>query len=272
MSKNKKVYKYTAAGKKVLVSGQLNNQFVCQEVFIIKEQEVLAKSNTLEIDLFDEPPISWRDNHAKQKELENDILIKELDQTNYRIREEVKIAKDYLSSILKVKDKTTKDKLQRAIDFISGTITHFVKWHYGTTEILTYKDLVSRWDGRYDGFKLLSMYGKFNGDIEYRINNYGDGSGHDTTIYPCKSEEEAIQLSKKLLIDYAKEKIEKDYISDDVIKICNKYKIKIDKEKLLKHYQLQIASITKNHEDYQNKANQYAKDIRLIQRKIKLTT
>ena len=47
--------------------------------------------------------------------------------------------------------------------------------------------------------KLLSLFGKSNGDLEWQLNQYHDGSGNWTTIIPCCSYEEAIEVLRKQL-------------------------------------------------------------------------
>jgi hypothetical protein len=90
------------------------------------------------------------------------------------------------------------DGLQRLEDFLEGRITHFVLCdgaHDAPVILDPLAALGSKDEGRYSNvkpLKLLTLYGKTKGDLQWRISQYSDGSGHSGyRCIPCCSLEEA---------------------------------------------------------------------------------
>lgn len=91
--------------------------------------------------------------------------------------------------------------LSRIDDFIAGKITHFVTASYEGVILESLAAGVASTD-KYDrALKLLSLYGDSNGDLQWRINHYSDGSGSSRKVYPFCSEEEALAFARKLVSD-----------------------------------------------------------------------
>lgn len=89
--------------------------------------------------------------------------------------------------------------LRRLDDFIAGRITHYVEDSYGPPTIVSFEDAkpVGGTDRR-DKLKLLTLFGRTNGDLEWGLNEYSDGSGINTTVFPCTSYNEAVGVAAKL--------------------------------------------------------------------------
>jgi len=82
--------------------------------------------------------------------------------------------------------------VQRLEDFLDGKITHMiVKPEYGAYVMGTIEDVTKRED-RYDRgkWKLVSLMGDSNGDLEFMLHRYSSG-GDGVTVIPCTSEAEA---------------------------------------------------------------------------------
>ncbi|WP_295810337.1 hypothetical protein [uncultured Nitratireductor sp.] len=94
--------------------------------------------------------------------------------------------------------------LERIEDFVEGRITHVVIEAYGDTiyDVLPLDDL-QQYDSGYsrkpEGIKLISLFGKTNGDLQWKVNAWRDGSGSWRTILPCASDEEARQARRNLI-------------------------------------------------------------------------
>ncbi len=266
MEFKKPYYKFTAKGDKVLVTGKLNNQFTCQKILIVNKEEVTSKSVTLEIDLFDTPPETWYQRHERELKAQHDIKVKELEMLERRIYEKTQLTKSYLTSLAIVKDRVTKEKLDHVIDLLSGSFTHYVESNYGDYKIMTHEILIQRWDGRFDGLKLVSAFGASDGNIQYRLNEYKDGSGSSKIIYPCRSLREANAIVKNLL----KERLLQNRDLDEkFIELCNKHKVIIAKPRLLNHYQKQLDVEQRYYDQYIKDANQRKEKINLLVTKIK---
>jgi len=80
------------------------------------------------------------------------------------------------------------------MDFIDGKITHYVEvCSWSPPRLLEFKDAMvsdeNRWNKK---LKLLVLYGASNGDLEWNISQYSDGSGGRRQVLPCCSLEEAM--------------------------------------------------------------------------------
>jgi hypothetical protein len=99
--------------------------------------------------------------------------------------------------------------IQQALDFIEGRITHVVVHGYGGAEIKTLKEAFEQediWGGRrkFEGMKLLNLFGtdESGRNVAWGLNQYRDGSGSlKYQIDPARSEGDAMQIVKKLLIE-----------------------------------------------------------------------
>jgi hypothetical protein len=101
------------------------------------------------------------------------------------------------------------EALARIDDFLAGKITHYVveSWS-GIGMILDRTQAISGDEDRH-GYnkdtKLLTLFGKSNGDLQWRLNHYSDGSGHLIDVWPCASYEEAAQVATtRIEGEYAK--------------------------------------------------------------------
>jgi hypothetical protein len=93
------------------------------------------------------------------------------------------------------------DAFKRLEDFLAGKITHIVtKETYESAKVrhVSWLDDVESSFGRHRkvGVKLVSLFGRSNGDLEWRVNDYMDGSGSWATFMPFASEAEAVEYAK----------------------------------------------------------------------------
>jgi hypothetical protein len=91
--------------------------------------------------------------------------------------------------------------LARLDDWVSGKITHVVRLHRNEAHrVVPIADLAD--DDRYDrvkALKLLTLWGKTNGDLNWRLSAYSDGSGNDIEVVPFSSEDDALAHVKGLV-------------------------------------------------------------------------
>lgn len=80
----------------------------------------------------------------------------------------------------------------RLEDFMEGRISHIVTSAYGRIKIQTAEEALRsehpHWPERQ---KLVTLFGRTDGDLEWRLHKHGDGSGGSLCIYPCTSAEDA---------------------------------------------------------------------------------
>lgn len=85
-------------------------------------------------------------------------------------------------------------KLERLDDFLSGKFTHIVTWGWYKLEILKIDDFMKE----RDGMRLLTLYGKTNGELNWMLGEYSDHSGGKQSCAPCFSYEEAIKELQRI--------------------------------------------------------------------------
>ena len=84
--------------------------------------------------------------------------------------------------------------------FVSGRITHVViAPGYGGPKIKTLDEALVCKDGSYRRkLRLVSLFGDSNGDTQWGINRYYDGSGSVEEIYPAESHDAAAAIVERL--------------------------------------------------------------------------
>lgn len=92
------------------------------------------------------------------------------------------------------------EKLARLEDFIEGRITHLFIASYDGYKVLPFADAMteqsdSRWNK--PELKLLTLFGRTNGDLAWGINRYSDGSGPSMECVPFTSEADAIDEARR---------------------------------------------------------------------------
>lgn len=155
----------------------------------------VGESALVVADVHAEPPVA-----AKNEEIAAlDAKIAERRQQIAKLREEIaaeeRSAKERRASLAKW------DGLQTLEDFLAGRITHFVMQNeYGyCPKIVPFANgMAYIEEGRAQGMRLLSLYGRSNGDMTWRVNRYYDGSGPSQDIYPANSYEQAKEIFGKL--------------------------------------------------------------------------
>lgn len=154
-------------------------------------REVFASPPTVKL----EARVAELDGLITEKHAELKRINEELDQSGRRYQEQLKKLKQHQA-------------LQRIEDYIDGKFTHFLEVPgYSAPTIVTADNALAkggteyenRWDKK---LRLLTLFGDTNGDLQWRINRYSDGSGSSNTeVYPCHNEEEAIDIVRQLYAD-----------------------------------------------------------------------
>jgi hypothetical protein len=199
--------KYTNDGKKVLIVGKLNSQeTIVQEIFVSAGQEIPSGENFVVKSLHDAPAESWKEKSLRELEAryEKDraTLNRNIEEQSKRlgiVREKAKIQADTLLRFVNASDESQLETLRL---FMSGQITHLFVSGY-SPEIISWNDInaaydIDSWHGRFniDGMKLVSLYGKTDGSLSYRLHQYRDDSGSSKAIYPTTSYESALAMAQ----------------------------------------------------------------------------
>lgn len=195
---------YTIAGGEVEVVGMLDGKYLVYHVYEeFWGDESAYHADTSVIHSYDtiyaSPPVEVQNKEIQKLEEVISNKRKELAELEVKI---ITTKKDHTALLANLK-KT--DALQYIDDIIEGRITHIVEVSFRSVRIHEFDEFI-RTRYRHDkGLRLLSLYGASKGDLQFKVNEYTDGSGSDTEVYPAPSKEIADALAKKLLIDIVKD-------------------------------------------------------------------
>jgi hypothetical protein len=258
-------HKFTTDGKKVAIVGKLNAQeTIVQEIFVTESgAEIPQGENFVVKSLLDEPAKRW-----KQKAIEDSEKNYESNKRKYEEEERVlrikykqliQDLKDKISSIRQMNAKLSRESFDRVFDFVSGEITHVVYENYSDLSIVPFDKFLT---GNEYGLKLVTLYGKDDGTLSFRLNEYSDGSGGSKTFFPFKSHEDAVLFLSERLV--AKEKI---YAKD--IETANKYGVVLDAEKISAARDYALEQAQKNIENALKQYEGYKLEVEAIKEKYK---
>ncbi len=141
------------------------------------------------------------------------------------------------------------EKLAMLENFIEGKITHYVITGYDG-QIIEFNDTKCGY-GKHD-LRLLTLFGKTNGDLTWNLNHYSDGSGSGTEVIPCCSYKEA----QKVLQACMDEKI-KDTVSNRYVNLAKKYDLQISPDYIKRVKEDQIAQNNKHIKGHREEIEKY---------------
>lgn len=250
--------KYTTDGKKVVVIGNLNSQEkIVQEIFIANNAEIPSGENFVVKTLHDAPVVSWKENQLKILEATYEKDKKEWDSKIDRLNQDKRLAYDSLSARVKWLRNIAKEpreaEFKKVINHLADFFSETEKWvlvkNYSEWNLIKFNEdecnnLLDRYENdygrkRFDSMRLLSLFGKSDGSLVFRINEYSDGSGSDKDVVFFKSEKEALEF---LQTDFDQIK-EYSYYH---LETAKKFNLKTDPEKIKTYTENAIKNIDKN--------------------------
>ena len=213
--------KYTKDGRKVAVLGKLNSEeFIVQEIFVTGGQEVPGGENFVAKGLLDKPAESWKEKKLRETEASYERRKKnmenELERAERRLTDATQKAKLRADALMKFEKNAHILQLDTLRQFLYGQITHFYMGGY-SPEIFTWDDMkpFQRETGGFgrakpEALKLISLFGTSDGNLDFKLHDYSDGSGCSMTIYPCRSYEEALAYAQKECDEQAESFVSQD--------------------------------------------------------------
>lgn len=230
-------YKFTSDGRKVAIVGALNaKETIVQEIFVSDGTEFPAGERFVVKTLLDAPAETYLAKHNRKEEETKEKLKREL----AKIRAEIsgfRIACASAASKIKWTSGITDQEVNRVFEHvrsaITGEYTHVVFNTYSQLEIKEWDaELFSKTEGygegkRFDGVRLVSLYGMWNGrlELDWRVHSYSDGSGSGSSHFtPFKSLQVAIDFCEKTINA-------KNHLTDNDVKFCHEYGIAVDEVK-----------------------------------------
>jgi len=269
--------KYTKDGKKVVVIGDLNQtDKIVQEVFVTKDgDEIPQGERFVERNLLDEPAKSWKESELEKLEAKYERDRKEWNSKIDKLNQEKRLAYDSLSARVKWLRNMSKEPRQEELktvinqiaDFLDGSnkyvfISDYSDWRLESFDKESIDSLLDSYDGgygrrRFNEMRLLSLYGRSDGSLVYKINTYSDGSGSDKDVEFFKSKEDAMMYLQNRF-DSLKE------YSSYSIEIAEKYDLKLDEEKMEAYLNARKESIEKQLEEVEKRKINLLNDLNSI--------
>lgn len=251
--------KYTNDGKKVKVIGNLNQTTkIVQEIFVTDAgDEIPSGENFTVTSLHDEPVKSWHEKEVirmtEKYEVTKERLQKEIDQLQKRYQESRKKVNAWCKN-LKTPE-SFQEHFQEIIKILSFQYKFIVSNRYGKYTINDFDEELVRNDERFDdGLRLLTIYGRNKGGLNFRLNEYTDGSGTKTEVFFFETKEEAINFIKNKVL---KNVDEKGKVSETEINNSEKYGFELPKDKVLEFYEEKL----KNRKDHvERKKKEFEKE------------
>jgi len=253
--------KYTEDGKKVEFFTTINTkQSIVKEIFIDADGNESSQGEKFVVNsssLRDKPVITWKERRLIEidKEYNNQLklyedktkkLQEEYNQLLTKLREKNNYIRKYIAN------KETLKSFEFVNNVLTGKFKYIVPLSLYKLEIIPYDVFLSEYS--YNNLKLLTIYGKDDGSLSYRINQYSDGSGFGTEYAFCKTKKEAINIIKNLLKN-AKT------ITYNIVEVSKKYNVKLNEELLTKWKNDQRKNIENNIKIKEKFLNDYQKKL-----------
>ena len=164
-------------------------------------------------DLYDSAPVPMIDKQVASKLEHIESLNKKIEKLNSSLREvSKKVYRKNAEFCSMQQDFEKNDALKRVLDFVNGGITHIVTIGWSGKPIIHTRAEYFKHDDYGRDVKLLTLYGKSNGDITWKLNQYSDGSGCDYEVYCFKSEDDARKFCQEYFDGLKPEKARIDIV------------------------------------------------------------
>lgn len=205
--------KYLRDGRKVTIISKVNDKdFVVQEIFVTEDGvekpsgDHFVASNLLEERLlsFAEKKVISTEKRIRDAIKEEATIVKRIEELKKQQACQADLLKASISSIESLKSIDT--------NHLADVLTGNIKWlcyssHSGWTKPLLFTESISHstpintFRKCYEGLRLLSVFGKSNGNFSYKINRWGDGSGTDSDVVFFKTDDDLHKYLYKTMYD-----------------------------------------------------------------------
>jgi len=184
--------KYLANGQEVRVVKELPDGALVQKIYE-NDGDEWAEDHIFFVEkIYEHAPTEKQDARLTKLRTEIDGL--------YKIRadllQEIDTAKK--SEGERLKKYKRYEALRHLDDFLDGKITHYATKTYTSWGV---EDINIAKKNKYDrgNTKLLCLHGRSNGDLEWHLYEYSDGSGGSHEAFPYRSYEEALERVRREL-------------------------------------------------------------------------
>ena len=230
--------KYTNDGKKVVVIGNLNAQEkIVQEIFIVNGQEVPSGENFVVKSLHDAPAVSWEEKRTKEIKEQYEKTRKQVDAELNDLRNRHRLQVASFRKLMEANGQMLRNMSEESFNTLSSFLSAEIKWivkkGYGLPEIIEYGVENCSFD---DNLRLLTLYGRSDGTLQWRLNNYSDGSGGNQDVYLFGDRDAAEKKYRELIINA-------NYYTRDVLVVAKKLGLTLNPEKVAKYKAQTLSSL-----------------------------
>ena len=274
MENFKGTIKYTTDGRKVVVIGDLNQtEKIVQEIFVTKDGDEIPSGERFVVkSLLDCPAKSWKEQELAKLEARFDNERKQWEDRIKKIQDEKESVYKSLSARVEWLKQVAKQPHPEALSKVVETLALFLSnsdiWvfyaDYSTWCLEKYdQEGFSRIHDNFDpdyhrtrleNMKLVSLFGQTDGNFQFKISQYSDGSGSSNDVEYFKSKEDAMT--------YIQNRFDSIQSYDDNhLKIAEKFNLKINETKLSVFRINKKQSILKNIEKAEQTLLNYKKSL-----------
>lgn len=234
--------KFLSDGRKVAVVGSLNSvEFIVQEIFVTKEGDEIPSGERFTTKSLHDAPV---ESYAKREAGKIEQNLQKLKADEEKIKAEIRKLEDKRKMNQQIVDcirNLTKSfenfDVQYMADVLTGNIKYAIQINeWGVNEPIEFEEAIAYKDrGRFESLKLLSVFGRSNGELSYKISEYYDGSGsrREYIFARDKTELKGIyeEIYRNLQVLYSgSERTVKEVLSVNSMKILIKYGVEIPLE------------------------------------------
>jgi len=240
---------FTKKGQKVAILEDLKDgQFLVQEVYMDdNDKEVLAGDKWVARDLHDTPPLTYQEKQMEKHRIELSQMEQEVENEKRNLRN----VKSTLRQQRRAFASHLTSDFEKVKEHIYNVLTGEYKYAVQDDRIIPIDEFLSK-SHHGEMIKLVSLFGSSEGDLEYRLFRYSDGSGGGMpfTLHTT------LKSAKERVLKYMKNSISNrvNYSYNEVLYARN-HDIPLDREKLNKL----ITKLVKTAGEHANSAKHYRK-------------
>jgi len=196
--------KYTKKGQKIAVVGKLNaTETIVQEIFVTQDGAEVPAGEQFVVTgpLLDKPAETWHDKHQREMQVNYERLSRDIDKLRIQLQQEQLYAGAQIAALRKIAKGVPPSVLKTLEMFVNGKCKYVVVGsEYGhSVEIRRFVAALKGRGDTYDApLRLLSLYGKAGGELNWYIGDYSDASGGHSKIIPARTIKEAVAVAQKV--------------------------------------------------------------------------
>lgn len=254
--------KFTSDGRKVVVIGQLNQvEYIVQEIFVTDSgDEIPSGEKFTTKSLHDQPVETYKEKIAKTVALNLEKLEERAKKLAHEI-DTLEGERKARAKLLKATDSMLKNisgfNFDYLCDVMAGNFKYVVpESSYYFPEPKSFEKAVIDTSDRDFDIKLISLFGAADGDFEYRINAYKDGSGSWSKVKFIRDDAEL----KLFFEDWYRCKLSNGDLSIDNLVALKKHGVELPKDILAEVKARQKEQINKHANERMAKEQEYIRE------------